>query len=70
VAEEAILNEAATVVRSPDRSEDAQLESLVRQHSRMVYRIAYAVLRSHHDAEDARKKRFSACCAIATSWQV
>jgi len=58
VAEEAILNEAATVVRSPDRSEDAQLESLVRQHSRMVYRIAYAVLRSHHDAEDAAQETF------------
>jgi RNA polymerase sigma-70 factor (ECF subfamily) len=58
VAEEAILNEAATVVRSPDRSEDARLESLVRQHSRMVYRIAYAVLRSHHDAEDAAQETF------------
>lgn len=58
MAEEAILNEAATVVRSPDRSEDAQLESLVRQHSRMVYRIAYAVLRSHHDAEDAAQETF------------
>ena len=58
VAEGAILNEAATVVRSPDRSEDAELESLVRQHSRMVYRIAYAVLRSHHDAEDAAQETF------------
>ena len=58
VAEEAILNEAATVVRSPDRSEDAALESLVREHSRMVYRIAYAVLRSHHDAEDAAQETF------------
>ncbi|MGA2019205.1 MAG: RNA polymerase sigma factor [Candidatus Sulfotelmatobacter sp.] len=58
VAEGAILNEAATVVRSPDRSEDAELESLVRQHSRMVYRIAYAALRSHHDAEDAAQETF------------
>jgi RNA polymerase sigma-70 factor, ECF subfamily len=58
VVEEAILNEAATVVRNPDRSEDAALESLVREHSRMVYRIAYAVLRSHHDAEDAAQETF------------
>src|SRR5580658_2292456 len=58
VAEEAILNEAATVVRSPDRSQDAVLESLVREHSRLVYRIAYAALRSHHDAEDAAQETF------------
>src|ERR1039458_9797994 len=58
VVEEAVLNEAATVVRNPDRREDAALESLVREHSRMVYRIAYAVLRSHHDAEDAAQETF------------
>jgi RNA polymerase sigma-70 factor (ECF subfamily) len=58
VVEQAILNEAATVVRSPDRSQDAVLESLVREHSRLVYRIAYAALRSHHDAEDAAQETF------------
>ena len=58
VADEAILNEAATLVRSPDCSQDAALESLVREHSRLVYRIAYAVLRSHHDAEDSAQETF------------
>jgi RNA polymerase sigma-70 factor, ECF subfamily len=66
VAGEAVLNEAATVPRSPDRSQvatpdcaaDGTLEGLVRQHSRLVYRIAYAALRSHHDAEDATQETF------------
>ena len=44
--------------RSPDRSLDEALEELVRQHSRLVYRIAYAALRSHHDAEDATQETF------------
>jgi hypothetical protein len=71
VAGEAVLNEAAAVPRSPDRSEDGSqdhaqdeapeneaLENLVRQHSRLVYRIAYAALRSHPDAEDATQETF------------
>ncbi|MGA9304613.1 MAG: RNA polymerase sigma factor [Candidatus Sulfotelmatobacter sp.] len=66
VAGEAVLNEAATVPRSQDgsqdrsrdRSPDEVLEELVRQHSRLVYRIAYAALRSHDDAEDATQETF------------
>jgi RNA polymerase sigma-70 factor (ECF subfamily) len=62
VAEEAVLNEAVTVPRSQDRSQDRgqdeALEDLVREHSRLVYRIAYAALRSHHDAEDATQETF------------
>jgi RNA polymerase sigma-70 factor (ECF subfamily) len=66
VAGEAILSEAVTVPRSQDRgqessrdrSQDEMLEDLVRQHSRLVYRIAYAALRSHHDAEDATQETF------------
>ncbi len=53
VAGEAILSGAATIERS-----DELLEGLVRQHSRLVYRIAYAVLRRHHDAEDATQETF------------
>jgi RNA polymerase sigma-70 factor (ECF subfamily) len=34
------------------------LEALVREHSRLVYRIAYSVLRRHHDAEDAAQETF------------
>jgi RNA polymerase sigma-70 factor (ECF subfamily) len=58
VAGEAVLSEAVTVPRSQDRSQNEVLEDLVRQHSRLVYRIAYAALRSHHDAEDATQETF------------
>jgi hypothetical protein len=54
VAGEAILSAAATI----ERSSEEMLEALVRQHSRLVYRIAYAVLRRHHDAEDATQETF------------
>jgi RNA polymerase sigma-70 factor (ECF subfamily) len=68
VAGEAILSRAATIDRSSnDRSnaersrvarEDEMLEAMVREHSRLVYRIAYAVLRRHHEAEDAAQETF------------
>src|ERR1700726_1753470 len=58
VAGDAILSEAITVPRSQDRSDAGALEDLVRQHSRLVYRIAYAALGSHHDAEDATQETF------------
>ena len=54
LAGEAILSRAATA----ERSRDEAVEALVRQHSRLVYRIAYAVLRRHHDAEDATQETF------------
>jgi RNA polymerase sigma-70 factor, ECF subfamily len=54
VAGEAILSGLRTV----ERSHDELLEALVRQHSGLVYRIAYAVLRGHHDAEDATQETF------------
>lgn len=38
-------------------NEDA-LEAAVREHSRLVYRIAYSVSRNHHDAEDAAQETF------------
>jgi RNA polymerase sigma-70 factor, ECF subfamily len=68
VAGEAILSGPVTVERSRTVSRDAVkdtrknkdevLETLVRGHSQLVYRIAYAVLRSHHDAEDATQETF------------
>jgi RNA polymerase sigma-70 factor (ECF subfamily) len=68
VAGEAILSGVATIEPSGgERIEDERsrvertnevLEALVRQHSRLVYRIAYAVLRRHHDAEDATQETF------------
>lgn len=38
-----------------------QFEAVVRDHSRLVYRIAYAVFRNHHDAEDATQETFMRC---------
>jgi RNA polymerase sigma-70 factor (ECF subfamily) len=38
-------------------NEDA-LEAAVREHARLVYRIAYSVSRNHHDAEDATQQTF------------
>jgi len=63
MAGEAILSRAATTdrsenARSAERSHDTLLEGLVREHSRLVYRIAYAVLRRCHDAEDATQETF------------
>jgi RNA polymerase sigma-70 factor (ECF subfamily) len=54
VAGEATLSAIATVERSPEEL----LEGMVREHARMVYRITYAVLRRHHDAEDATQETF------------
>jgi RNA polymerase sigma-70 factor, ECF subfamily len=54
VTGEAILGGTVTV----ERNHQEELEALVRQHSRLVYRIAYAVLRRHHDAEDATQETF------------
>jgi len=66
VAGEAILSRVATierkanVSRADERTQDTDelLENMVRQHSRLVYRIAYAALRRHHDAEDATQETF------------
>jgi RNA polymerase sigma-70 factor, ECF subfamily len=51
---EAVLTEARPV----ERRVDELLEDLVRQHSRLVYRVAFAALRSHQDAEDAAQETF------------
>ena len=43
---------------APARTEEDQLELAVREHAQLVYRIAYSVLRNHHDAEDATQETF------------
>jgi len=58
LAGDAILSGLATVEHNHELSQDELLENLVHRHSRLVYRIAYAVLRSHHDAEDATQETF------------
>lgn len=62
-AGEAILSGVATIQRNEaerSRAESSHdtLEQLVLEHSRLVYLIAYAVLRSHHDAEDSTQETF------------
>src|SRR5258708_40125498 len=54
VAGQAIFNETATTVQSPEYA----LEDIVRQHARLVYRIVYGVLRNHLEAEDATQETF------------
>lgn len=62
VTGEAILNGVTTIDDSSVGRDlatgAAAVEELVREHSRLVYRIAYAVLRRHHDAEDATQETF------------
>jgi RNA polymerase sigma-70 factor (ECF subfamily) len=54
LAGEAILSGVAAT----ECSLDDAIDKLVREHARLVYRIAYAVLRQHHDAEDAAQVTF------------
>jgi DNA-directed RNA polymerase specialized sigma24 family protein len=49
------------------RTEEDQLELAVRQHARLVYRIAYSVLRNHHDAEDTTQETFQRFDHLAAS---
>lgn len=58
VAGEAILSEIAAIETDRVEPKGTTLEGLVRDYSRLVYRIAYAVVRSHHDAEDATQETF------------
>lgn len=58
VTGEAILSGVSTAERDEADLRAESLEVLVREHSRLVYRIAYAVLRRHHDAEDATQETF------------
>ena len=49
-----IVNQAMPIAQT---GED-ELELAVREHARLVYRIAYSALRNHHDAEDATQETF------------
>src|SRR5262245_2453361 len=42
----------------PDEVADSEIEIVVRQHARFVYKIAYFVLRNHYDAEDVTQETF------------
>ena len=56
MAGKAILGEM--VLKSVAMEASPTVETLVADHSRMVFRIAYSILRNHHDAEDAAQECF------------
>ena len=53
-AGQVILSES---VSTTEASRD-ELEATVRDQARLVYKIAYSVLRNHHDAEDVAQETF------------
>ena len=53
-AGQVILSES---VSTTDASRD-EFEATVREQARLVYKIAYSVLRNHHDAEDVAQETF------------
>lgn len=40
------------------QSGEQLLEAAVHDHSRLIYRVAYSILRNHHDAEDVTQETF------------
>ena len=50
-----ILSEAMAMAQVAENV----LEAMVREHARLVYRVAYSVLRNHHDAEDVTQETFA-----------
>jgi RNA polymerase sigma-70 factor, ECF subfamily len=54
VAEQVITGE---LIGAADVRDDA-LERVVREHARLAYRVAYSVVRNHHDAEDVTQETF------------
>lgn len=64
VAEQAVLSEAPLIAEAVE----AEVEQAVREHSRLVYKIAYSVLRNHHDAEDATQETFIRFLRFSKRW--
>src|SRR5436305_15031605 len=44
--------------RTSEAAATQAVEQLVREHARFVFRIAFSVLRDHHEAEDAAQECF------------
>jgi RNA polymerase sigma-70 factor (ECF subfamily) len=53
VAGQAVLSDVIAT-----RAVTEMIEDAVHQHARFVYRLAYAVLRNHHEAEDVTQETF------------
>jgi RNA polymerase sigma-70 factor, ECF subfamily len=58
MAGQAILGEMVFKSAMAMEAAAPTVETLVADHSRMVFRIAYSILRNHHDAEDAAQECF------------
>jgi RNA polymerase sigma-70 factor (ECF subfamily) len=54
IAREAILEISTARAEAPLET----VEELVAQHTAMLFRVAYSILRNHHDAEDAVQECF------------
>ena len=54
VTEQVILSESIRIAEATGN----EFEAAVREHARVVYKVAYSVLRNHHDAEDAAQETF------------
>jgi RNA polymerase sigma-70 factor (ECF subfamily) len=54
IPREAILETSAARAEAPLET----IEALVAQHTPMLFRVAYSILRNHHDAEDAVQECF------------
>ncbi len=55
---QAIWSDAPAMDDASDQELGHELEAVVRQHARLVYQVAYLLLRNHHDAEDATQETF------------
>jgi RNA polymerase sigma-70 factor (ECF subfamily) len=62
--EQVILSQALLSADERDR----EFEAAVREHARYVYRVAQAVLRNHHDAEDAVQETFMRYLGQQVNW--
>jgi RNA polymerase sigma-70 factor (ECF subfamily) len=58
MAGQAVLGERVLKPTMAMEAAAPTVETLVASHSLMVFRIAYSILRSHHDAEDAVQECF------------
>lgn len=57
VPAQVILSEAPPIADTAE----GEMEEMVREHSRLIYKISYSLLRNHHDAEDATQEIFLRC---------
>lgn len=58
MAGQAILEETVLKSMMATEAEAPTVEALIASYSKMVFRIAYSILRNHHDAEDAVQECF------------